>query len=119
MCLAESISLKEIAGLWSVTVLDYLYVVTGGSKLHSSTPNISISTLLKILLNRQYSQGSLQFSTPLSFSKTISNYSLLNFILARMLLVSNLSVLNVGSTSLLITYFIKDILKKNSSNIYL
>ena len=52
MCLAESISLKEIAGLWSVTVLDYLYVVTGGSKLHSSTPNISISTLLKILLNR-------------------------------------------------------------------
>ena len=52
MCLAESTSLKEIAGLWSVTVLDYLYVVTGGSKLHSSTPNISVSTLLKILLNR-------------------------------------------------------------------
>ena len=98
MCLAESTSLKEITrtmvcdsfgvslrcSLWIKVVLKY----------------ISISTLLKILLNISYSQGSIQFSTLLSFSKTIPNHSLLNLFFARMLLVSNLSVHNVGLASL-------------------
>ena len=79
MCQLESISLKEInnrtlvSDSFELSLRCYWWI-----KLHSSTPNISISTLL-------------------------------NIILARMLLVSNISVFNEGFAWFLVRSFVKDL----------